>query len=99
MNATLRPILAGVACLWFVPTALMAQAAGEAPVSSLGGRELILIAAIVLPLFGVGRFIGLERAPSADDDPKGVHAAASRAYLDRLVGVARPRPLNDGARP
>jgi hypothetical protein len=99
MNATLRPILAGVACLWFVPTALMAQAAGEAPVSALGGRELILIAAIVLPLFGVGRFIGLERAPSADDDPKGVHAAASRAYLDRLVGVARPRPLNHGARP
>jgi hypothetical protein len=99
MNATLRPILAGVACLWFVPTAAMAQAAGGAPLSALGSRELILITAIFVVLVGVGRFIGLERAPSADEDPKGVHAAASRAYLDRLVGVARPRPLNHGARP
>jgi hypothetical protein len=99
MNATLRTILAAVACMWLVPTAVMAQAAGEAPVSALGGPELILIAAIFLVLAGTGRFNGLERAPSADEAPKGVHAAASREYLDRLVGVARPRLLNHGARP
>jgi hypothetical protein len=98
MNATLRPILAGVACMWFVPTAAMAQAAGGAPVGALGGRELILIAAIFLVLAGARRFNGFERAPAADEDPKGVHAAASRAYLDRLVGVARPRLLDHGAR-
>jgi hypothetical protein len=82
--------------MWLVPTAVMAEAAGKAPVSGLGARELILIAAIVLLVAGVGLSNGLERAPR----PAGTRGAfASRAYLARLLGPARPRLLSRGARP
>jgi hypothetical protein len=83
MNATLRTLLAAVACLWLLSTVAMAQAAGRAPASGLGGRELILIAAIALLLAGVSRLRGLEWARSTEEPHHRVYGAPSRTYLDR----------------
>lgn len=43
---------------------------------ALGGRELMLIAAIAVLLAGISRVMGIQE----------VHGAPSRAYVDRLLG-------------
>lgn len=50
---------------------------------ALGGRELMLIAAIAVLLAGISRVMGLHQARS---HPHEVHRAPSRAYVDRLLG-------------
>jgi hypothetical protein len=94
MNATLRALLAAVACVWLLSTVAMAQAAGRPPASGLGGRELILIAAIALLFAGVSRLSGLEETRSIRES-HGVDGVRSRAYLDRLLGPARIRVSAD----
>jgi hypothetical protein len=52
---------------------------------ALGGRELMLIAAIAVLLAGISRVMGLHQA-SSSLPPHEVHGAPSRAYVDRLLG-------------
>jgi hypothetical protein len=63
----------------------------------LGGRELILIAALVLLMVGVSRLTELQRARATVASHNGVDEPMARAYLDRLVGPAssraRPGPM------
>jgi hypothetical protein len=61
-----------------------------------GGPELILIAAIVLLLVGASLLPGLRPTGAMETSRDRVEEAASRAYLDRLLGLARRRVPADG---
>ena len=84
MSRTLRS-LGAIACLWSLPTVVMAQAAGGVPAGGLGGRELILIVAITLLMAGVSRLPGFTREEACS----GGGASSSRAYIDSLLGLAQ----------
>jgi hypothetical protein len=60
-------------------------------VGGLGGRELMLLAAIVLLLVAVTRLTGPRRAPSTEPGQP-VDRPPSRAYIDRLLGRTHRRP-------
>jgi len=103
MSATLRNHVAALAWVWLLSSVVMAQTAGGGPpgagharpLGGLGGRELILIAAIAVLLVGVSRLAGLPRARPTAQSHHGVGGAQSRAYLDRLLGPARHHALAD----
>ena len=85
MSTTLRTLLGALACLWLLPTVVMAQAAGGVLASGLGGRELILIVAVALLMAGVSRLPGFSR----EEAGSGRGASPWRAYLDSLLGPAQ----------
>jgi hypothetical protein len=72
MSATLRTTLAAAGGLWTASTVAMAQAAGETAGDGFGGKELVLLAAMVLLLTGVGRFRGRDEEPLGRRGPRQV---------------------------
>jgi hypothetical protein len=72
--------------------------------SGFDGRDLVVMAAIVLLLEGVARLTGLPRGRAAAPALEPAEGAPSRAYLERLLGPARShrpifRPRTAAARP
>ena len=84
MSTTLRTLFGALACLWLLPTVVMAQAPNGVPASGLGWRELILIVVIALLMAGVSRLPGFSREEAGRGG-----ASTSRTYLDSLLGPAQ----------